>query len=1210
MNSCMRLKPLQFALLLAFASAPASVLAAGPYPHLPPSLSTSVAPNIIFYLDTSGSMLQDVNNQWMRTDLCDPNGSLSWDSCVNRGPEGVNKYKTAVDSEPNSKMNIAKRVTKSVVQKLVDANLVTDPVTGVVTKKGEVRVGLFSFHDWNSRTEHDGRAKGSILRAPVTDVSVKSNQDTFEKALGGLSGRTSTPLGEGLLEITQYLRGGPSLYDKPTYPSLSSVAPNTLVLGGSYVSPIQYRCQRNVAIVVTDGNATNDDVLPKDPPYTYTWETTNSKGEIVKHTETFSEPHARPIKYITWDEKGDAVTKTFRVCSEANEIRDNDSDVNCPAVLEGTITSPNFDDGSNTSEKEPIKQLPNRFRALRDVAKYARVADLRPEKEGSMGIDLDGKSFNDSRFLRQNLNTYTVGFSVESPVLLAAAIAGQGKSYNVKKEEALREALTDAVNSIGAFTSNAGGLATQSDVSKAGNKLFQPVFNPSGWRGELRCFPLDAQGKRQFNYDGTPIVCAPNAIANIPTPDPTGTGGRNLFTSKRDPSTELQAEVSKTPNATVRFNFADTVPGQYSPSQLKSLGADDTEQKQTINYVRGVDLAGTRSRSDPVTKTQMLLGDIIDGQPLVVSEPSGATFDKTYSAFKADNASRNIVLIGANDGMLHAFRVDESASGKRDNMREIMGYIPSAVYPNLKALKSPNYGTAAEPHTYHVNGSLRQADVKLFNGESIAWTTVVAGGLGQGGQGYFALDVKNADQLAKANNAENVVKWEFTDLQHDGMGYSFGAPIIYNVHTSDKTVTPAVIVSNGYDSDFDDTTSGGARTATKASVLYIINAETGALIRAIDVPASIGGGGGLSSPAGVDVGHDGILDYVYAGDLNGKMWRFDLTEDQPSKFFVATNPIFDAGPERPITSRPAIMPVNKASNGDPLGNIVLFGTGKLLTDADRSSTTTQYLYGILDKMEPTPTTVPNTVSADSLQEQTINGLYTDPTPRLSDGYLQSYRRMSNNFIDLRSDTTNAFRGWRIPLPTSGERNVSAPNVFEDVVFFATGTPVSAEKCSPGSGWVMGLNPLTGSSVRVRNAISGAEYSFIDLTGDNRSSEADRRPFPGVPGSAGPTTTQDYASGYSLSGIPTELSFLFRTLSVPAASTNEIYKDAGSAIALRESNLQSVYSVDRRSGKSYVSPRPSEVQWGLLGDGGTGSSTVPPSLVNAKVFSTIWREIKN
>lgn len=1134
MKPRLRLKPLCLSLSLMILGSGEQVFAAGPYPSLPPALSTSVSPNIIFYIDTSGSMVQDANNQWMQTGLCDSN-STAWNLCIDNN---VNGYRTAVDSEvttPNSKMNIAKRVTRSVVQKLIDDNLVTDPVTSVVSKKGEVRVGLFSFHNKPTNIGGAERGEGSILRAEVRDVSVAANQTSLNSAINALDGRTATPLGEGLLEITRYLQGSTTLYAKP-YPGAAT----------SYVSPIQYRCQKNFTIVVTDGNSTNDDNFPANLPYT-----------------------AR-------DSSGTAVSKTFNVCSATNAVANNDLDVNCPAALEGSAGTPGFGSASD------------RFRSVRDVAKYARVADLRVG-----GNDLDGKTFDDPKFSKQNLNTYTVGFSVTNDVLPATAIAGGGKSYSATDETSLTSALNQAVNSIVASTSNAGGVATQSETTLVGNKLFQPVFNPGGWRGELRCFQLDASNSISTS-------CAPNAIAVIPTPTNTGVGGRKVYTSKVVGTT------------TTAFNFADTVPGSYTANQLASLGTTSALRKETINFVRGVNnISGTRSRTDSSSGTVVLLGDIVDGQPLVVSTPSGTTYDVNYPAFITANASRNIVLVGANDGMLHAFRVDESTSGAGDNMNELMAYVPSAVYPNLKTLKSTDYGTNTEPHVYHVNGNLKQADMKLSTG----WTTLVAGGLGQGGQGYFAIDVKNSAQLGTASGA---VKWEWTDVQSSSMGYAFSAPLLYNVRTSSSTVVPAVIVSNGYESDYDDTASGGTKTAsgTKASVLYIINAETGALLRAISAPS----GGGLSSPAGLDVGQDGILDYVYAGDLNGKLWRFDLTGNDPAAFTVATNPIFDAGVGHPITARPAVLPVSKASDGSAVGNIVLFGTGQLLTDSDRYSTTTQYLYGILDKMASTPTTVPNTVSSTSLQQQTVVGLNTNTD--ISAGPLRSYRRVSNNAIDLTADG-NTLLGWRMPLPTSSERSVNTPAVFNNRVIFGTGIPIASEKCLPGgSGWIMGLNPLTGSSARVNNLPTGAEYSFIDLNGDKVSTAADQRLFAAVPAATPVVTTSAYASGFSLDGIPTEISYVANstTLSGPTGTYSNSYGDAGSVVALREVNSQGVFTGNGNGSESRGRSVPVKEYKegtgcvGTVGDdkltcvalpGGPGSTTGS----KAKVFTTIWREIK-
>ena len=432
------------------------------------------------------------------------------------------------------------------------------------------------------------------------------------------------------------------------------------------------------------------------------------------------------------------------------------------------------------------------------------------------------------------------------------------------------------------------------------------------------------------------------------------------------------------------------------------------------------------------------------------------------------------------------------------------------------------------------------------------------------------------------------------------MGYSFAAPLIYNVRTGLKEVTPAVILSNGYESDYDDVTAGGQKATAKDSVLYILNADTGALIKKISLPS---GSTGLSSPAGVDVGQDGILDYVYAGDVDGKLWRFDLTANDPSKFKVLTTPIYDAGGGHPIIMRPAVMPVSKG-NGDSLGNIILFGTGQLLTKADRDSITTQSLFGVLDKMEDSPTTV---LQSDLVQ-QTLSTEFTtaDSTQRAG-----TYRAVSSNAIDLTS-STNSKLGWYINLPDSSERLVSSPLVFEDKVLFGTGITKTAEMCLPGGkGWVIGLNPLTGSVTRRGNSPTGKDFSFMDIKLDGKSTSADKVKFPG--GDA-------YVSAYKKDGIPTELSYVATSAKlVKPTNSNTDLADLGAVIALREANSMAVYTGNQKvNGKLETGnpiQRPVATCDGSLYSGTVGSDGLDkakmlcPGTDAARIETTTWREIK-
>lgn len=1030
-----RLKTIGLALMAAFPVV--SVWAAEPYPPLPPTLSTSVTPNILLHIDNSGSM-------------------------GNPPSSGVTK----------SKMTIAKEVA-----------------TSLVDKNQHLRWGVFSFNPNDNDT-------GGVLQS-----AVGSSIATVKTSINNLSPDTWTPLGEAALEMSRYWSGSSSYYR-------SNV---------KYTSPIQYRCQKNFNIIITDGFSTKDNELP---------------GLGTRGAED----------YQTFDSSGVVVNKSFKVCKDTSTI----SSVTCPAKLEGSAVNNPFvgspDDASTYG------------RSLRDVVMMMADRDMK-----TSGNDADNRDFNDPMFPKQNVLSFTIGFSVDDPVLKATAIVGGGTYATAGNQTELLNSLNSVVASIADMTSNAGGLAVKSAVVGAGNKFFQPVFNPKGWYGELRCF--DNGGAVGNNALGS--ACTPNAKAMIPAP-----GDRKIYSSK------VEGQV------TTAFDFTTTNLTTMTAKQQELLGSDASsgqERKNVINYVRGdTTITGYRARSNGV------LGDIIDSQPIALGAPVSVSSDSSYEVFKQANSNRGIVFIGANDGMLHGFRMSD--------MTEIMGYVPSSVYRNLKVLKELNYGESGGAlHAYHVNGELRKADVKLGG----AWRTLLVGGLAQGGQGYFALDATNETVLS----TKAAVKWEWTDIRDSDMGYSFPTPLIYNVRTSDKTAVPAVILANGYESDFDDLAAGGQKAASKRSALYVINAETGGLIKKISVPTVGYTSQGLSSPAGLDIGQDGVLDYVYAGDINGNMWRFDLTASTPEAFSVSSAPLFQAG--KPITTRPAILHVTKKSDDSSLGHMIFFGTGKLHQDSDRLDSSTQTIYGVLDSMSPTMLTV----SAAQLAERTVGDVKSVDAV--------NYRLISGSVdFDIRSGTS-AYKGWYLNLPEATERLVTSPFLLPDRLLFGTGIPKAAEVCVPGGkGWIMGLNPLTGL---VTQSKYGQPFSFIDINGDKRSTDADKIAFSG--GKA-------FASGFEIKGIPTELTWLANssTNAIPSGGGNSGLGDAGGTVALDGANAMGVYTGGKPSGGGVTTGNPigrpneggdggGQLCVGSIGSANVTCGTSPAGSNAVKLQTTLWREIK-
>src|SRR5690606_38982071 len=222
-------------------------------------------------------------------------------------------------------------------------------------------------------------------------------------------------------------------------------------------------------------------------------------------------------------------------------------------------------------------------------------------------------------------------------------------------------------------------------------------------------------------------------------------------------------------------------------------------------------------------------------------------------------------------------------------------------------------------HRYYVDGSPTVADAYI--GER--WRTLLVGGLNKGGQSVYALDVTEPQNFAE-NAADDIVLWEFTDPD---LGYSFSQPAIVRLQDG----TWAAVFGNGYNNTEEDDDP----SATGNAVLFVVDLASGALIRKLDTGVGMAGDpsgddrpNGLATVAPVDDTGNRRIDFIYAGDLFGNLWRFDLRQAAPAswslrRLFLAcsSHPCDDAD-RQPITSRPSVVrhPTGR-------GRIVLFGTG-------------------------------------------------------------------------------------------------------------------------------------------------------------------------------------------------------------------------------------------------------------------------------------------
>ncbi|NEX23281.1 hypothetical protein G3480_23790 [Thiorhodococcus mannitoliphagus] len=396
-----------------------------------------------------------------------------------------------------------------------------------------------------------------------------------------------------------------------------------------------------------------------------------------------------------------------------------------------------------------------------------------------------------------------------------------------------------------------------------------------------------------------------------------------------------------------------------SSSSLDSLGSD------RVDWLRGDQNANAAFRD----RQGRLLGDIINSDP---------------------QYRDGVLYVGANDGMLHAFDGDTGSEIFAFIPSELLLPEPSSSHAPLSRLTDPDY-----VHQYLMDGSIAVMTASFSSPDK----EILVANLGAGGRSVFALDVTDP-----VNFTASKVLWEFSDAD---LGYSIGQPLIGQLNNG----TWVTVFGNGYNSD------------NERAFLYVVNLETGALIQKLDTGiGSSASPNGLAAPIGTHwPALNNKAQRIYAGDLLGNLWRFDVADTVSSNWsagllFTATD---DSDNPQPITARPA---VGKLADVEDYA-VVTFGTGSYLRTSDTTDDSIQSLYGIFDLEDgslPSPA-----LDRDDLLEQTI----VLQEVKSFGSYAHRVRVLSNNELD----TNNPEHGWYIDLDQAdtgelGERVISSPSI--------------------------------------------------------------------------------------------------------------------------------------------------------------------------------------
>lgn len=679
-----------------------------------------------------------------------------------------------------------------------------------------------------------------------------------------------------------------------------------------------------------------------------------------------------------------------------------------------------------------------------------------------------------------------------------AAVNGHGKYFSAKNPTEFGSALSAMLREVVGRISTASSVSLSSTSVSTGASVFQAQFNTDDWSGNLFSMPISTGGGAS-GCNALPIgtVCENYKAWNAAT---VLTDKINSDVTYYDTRKIATYKPSSQDGIRFRWPVNSASPGttELDSSQVTALNTDpvtssaDTLGEARLNYVRGKDASGFRTRLN-------YLGDIVHAAPAYLGPPnsnypdywgSGAP-ETSYTVFKNNNSSRAArVYAAANDGMLHAFDAS-TGSGKGS---EVFAYVPAGSFANLNHLSSTEY-----THKYFVDGTpiIRDAFFAPKGAGTADWHSALVGGLRSGGQGVYALDVTSAT-VADEYAAADKVLWEFTGADDPDLGYVFGEPSIVRMYNGRW----AAIVGNGYNNSEAD----GSASTTGHATLFILFLDADVsdgwdlntdYIKLDTVAGSAATPNGLASPAVVDVNGDLIADYIYAGDLLGNMWKFNVTDTYASNWATAfgtagtPTPLFSAvnvdGYAEPITTRPQIGNHNTQANS----YMVYFGTGKYLEPDDNLTTgkNTQTFYGVWDKNGTA-----NGVTGSSYSTFDRRALLKQAiTYEITDNY-SDYRITTSNSVDWYTDpgtpaggtlaagSSNGHLGWFMDLVNTqggntdnyGEVQVSNALLRNDKIIFTTLLP-STDPCEfGGSGWLMELNASDGARLT---------YPAFDVNGD-------------------------------------------------------------------------------------------------------------------------------